>query len=164
MESFPGSILKIFDIRVKINASYVSRVESKIEAGISLQDGPGHPSNLDRFEIAFIRDVLEQQQITSKAVLLSTVQLLIRVVVLIKRGAVAVEALDERVVLKSGKKGKRSRKRQDDSDSDTDDDDDADIHADRLAREESFRTIKKMLGDACNMSLAETGISRYPTR
>ena len=94
---------------------------------------------------------------------MSTVQLLIRVILLIKRGAVAVEALDERVVWNSRKQKGRSRRKQAESDSDTDDDD-VDNDADRLAREETFQTIKKMLGDACSMSSADPNISRYPTR
>jgi hypothetical protein len=158
---------KYFDVKVKIDAPYISKVKRKIESGIMLQDGPGHPPKFDRFEIGFIRDILEQQQITAKSLLLSTVQLLIRVTLLIKRGAVAVEALDERIELKSGvSKRKRSRKKQAESDSDTDENenDDAENEAERMAREESFRSIKNMLGDACSMSLAETGISRYPTR
>lgn len=157
---------KFFDIKVKINACYVSKVKTKIELGQPLQDGPGHPAKLDRFEIAFVRDVLEQQQITSKSVLLSTVQLLIRVILLIKRGKIEVDKLDERIVMKTSKTKKRSRKKLKvpaDSDSETDDDA-PENEADRMAIEENFRTIKKMLGDACSMSFADPDISRYPTR
>jgi hypothetical protein len=159
---------KYFDVKVKILSGYVSKVKSKIESGQELHDQRGKPSKLNRFEIEFIRSTLETQQMNSKAVLLSTVQLLVRVTLLIQRGHVAVETLDERVMLKQSKPKKRGRQRpqkdlQDEEDSDTDDDD-ADDEAARIAREESFTKIKQMLGDALSMSLAEPGITRYPTR
>jgi hypothetical protein len=161
---------KFFDIKVQISAPYVSKVKKKIELHKPLQEGAGHPSKLDRFEIQFVHDTLEQQQITSKSLLLSTVQLLIRVILLIKRGKIAVEALDERVMLNNDIKKKRKRSqppqraRVAEAQSDSDDTDNDESIDDRRAREESFRSIKKMLGDACSMSLADPDISRYPTR
>jgi hypothetical protein len=149
-----------YDVKVRISSRYISVIKSKLAAGQELHDAKGKPSYLDNFDVGFIKDVLESQQIRCKSVLISTVQLLIRVVVLIKKGYVAVEALDERVELKQPKNRRKrsSRERGEHSDDTDSDDNDTDATAD------SFESVKRMLGEAMNMQLAMPSVSRFPTR
>jgi hypothetical protein len=151
-----------FDVKVKISSRYVSVIKSKLAAGQELYDAKGKPSYLDKFDVEFVRDVLESQQIRCKAVLISTVQLLIRVIVLIKKGYVAVEALDERVEMKrmlpKNRRKRSNREREQPSDDTDSDDDDTDATAD------SFESVKRMLGEAMTMQMAMPSVSRFPTR
>ena len=153
-----------FDLKVKISSRYVSVIKSKLAAGQELHDAKGKPSYLDKFDVEFVRDILESQQIRCKAVLISTVQLLIRVIVLIKKGYVAVEALDERIEMKrmqpKNRRKRSSREREQNSD-DTDSDDD---NADANATADSFESVKRMLGEAMTMQMAMPSVSRFPTR
>jgi len=158
---------EFYDVKVKISVRYISDIKLKLEAGKSLQDRPGKPPNLSNFEIEFITFVLDSQQMRAKSVLLSTVQMLVRVICLTKRGAVAVADLDARVAFKKQRpKNKRGRKkaamqaRREDSGSDTEDDE-ADPSD---AVEDAFESLKKILGDALSLQLALPEDIKYPTR
>jgi hypothetical protein len=155
-----------FDKKIKISSRYVSEIKGKIVNGQELYDTKGKPSHLDNFDVEFIRDVLESQQLRCKSVLLSTVQLLVRVIVLIKKKQVTVDALDERVEMKMQRPKKRPKKKVararpaiDSSDTDSDDDDPG-----AAATAESFETVKKILGQAMSMQIAMPSNSRFPTR
>ena len=149
-----------FDTKVKISLRYISNIKVKIETGSHIQDDPGKPALISKFETEFIHFVLEHQQIRAKALLLSTVQMLVRVIVLIKRGAVAVADLDARVRFKGPKRGRRqSRRAAEDDSSDTDDEADP-----REEVEDNFTSLKEILGDSLSLMLQLPTDMAYPTR
>lgn len=152
-----------FDIKVKASLQYLSNIKVKLESGGHIQDRPGKPTLLSNFETEFITFVLDSQQLRAKSVLISTVQMLVRVIVLIKRGAVAVADLDALVQFKKHKNLRRQRPiREADSDDDGNDTDDPDDP--REAVEDAFMSLKEILGDALSLQLQLPEDMAYPTR
>jgi hypothetical protein len=149
-----------FDTKVKISLRYISNIKVKIESGSHIQDDPGKPALISKFETEFISFVLEHKQIRAKSLLLSTVQMLVRVIVLIKRGAVAVADLDERVKFKTKKRGRRQSRKAAGADS-SDTEDEADPREDV---DDAFATLKQILGDSLSLMLQLPDDMSYPTR